>query len=139
MLALSWGVLSAALTFIFPLVPHLLSGWILFLSDRLILERFVPQAEVGIYAVGASVAESGCWSQLLSGAPSPHRCFGNSKSAEASPTPLGSVHGGLRRWCGPRWSLVLGGDLVRIVTPDQFHGAARVVPWLAAGFLALGL
>jgi O-antigen/teichoic acid export membrane protein len=35
--------------------------------------------------------------------------------------------------------IVLGGDLVRILTPQRFHDAAQVIPWLAAGYFALGL
>ncbi|MEW5938338.1 MAG: oligosaccharide flippase family protein, partial [Chloroflexota bacterium] len=35
-----------------PLVVHGLAGWILMLSDRLILARFVPLADVGVYSLG---------------------------------------------------------------------------------------
>jgi O-antigen/teichoic acid export membrane protein len=36
-------------------VPHALAGWVLELSDRAILSRFVPLAEVGIYSLGYQV------------------------------------------------------------------------------------
>ncbi len=43
---------KAAVFFGLPLVPHFAAHWILSASDRLILERFVPLAEVGVYTAG---------------------------------------------------------------------------------------
>lgn len=47
-----WDILKAALLYSLPLVPHAAAGWILELSDRIILSRLVPLSEVGLYAVG---------------------------------------------------------------------------------------
>jgi O-antigen/teichoic acid export membrane protein len=47
-----WGILRAALEYSLPLVPHALAGWVLELSDRAILSRFVTLGEVGVYAIG---------------------------------------------------------------------------------------
>ncbi|MGH7527767.1 MAG: lipopolysaccharide biosynthesis protein, partial [Gemmatimonadales bacterium] len=49
-LTLRRGVLVSALAYGLPLVPHALAGWVLELSDRAILARFVPLAEVGVYS-----------------------------------------------------------------------------------------
>lgn len=45
-------VLVAALAYSLPLVPHALAGWLLELSHRAILSRFVPLGDVGVFAVG---------------------------------------------------------------------------------------
>jgi O-antigen/teichoic acid export membrane protein len=47
-----WVTLRAALGYSLPLVPHALAGWVLELSDRAILSRFVALGEVGVYAIG---------------------------------------------------------------------------------------
>jgi O-antigen/teichoic acid export membrane protein len=50
--------LRAALTFGVPLVPHEVSNWALAVSDRLILTRYRPVEEVGVYVLGYSMAMS---------------------------------------------------------------------------------
>ncbi len=47
----SWNapLLSAALAFSLPLIPHFLSGWLLRAADRWILDLFRSQSEVGVY------------------------------------------------------------------------------------------
>jgi O-antigen/teichoic acid export membrane protein len=47
---------GAALAFGVPLVPHELSNWALSVSDRLILTRYRPVEEVGVYVLGYSMA-----------------------------------------------------------------------------------
>jgi O-antigen/teichoic acid export membrane protein len=48
--------LQAALAFGVPLVPHEMSNWALAVSDRLILTRYRPIEEVGVYVLGYSMA-----------------------------------------------------------------------------------
>ncbi len=45
-------MVSRALAFGMPDVPRLLAMWVLRLADRLILQRYVPLAVVGLYSVG---------------------------------------------------------------------------------------
>jgi O-antigen/teichoic acid export membrane protein len=47
--------LRAALAFSLPLVPHSLAGWALNLSDRILLQRFVPLDEISVYYLGYQV------------------------------------------------------------------------------------
>lgn len=35
-----------------PLIPHNIAGWVLMLSDRLILQHWVPLSDVGVYSLG---------------------------------------------------------------------------------------
>ena len=45
-----------ALHFGWPLVPHVLFGWALTLSDRLILNRYTSLAQVGVYSLAYSLS-----------------------------------------------------------------------------------
>ena len=44
-----------ALALALPLVPHLLSLWVLSLADRVILERYVSLDDVGVYSLGYQI------------------------------------------------------------------------------------
>jgi O-antigen/teichoic acid export membrane protein len=52
----SWPRAKASLKFSVPLMPHLLSLWVLSLSDRLILQKYLPLSDVGIYNLGYQMA-----------------------------------------------------------------------------------
>jgi O-antigen/teichoic acid export membrane protein len=49
-------IIYKALLFSLPLVPHLLGGWIMNLSDRLLLQRLSSARELGLYALGCNFA-----------------------------------------------------------------------------------
>ncbi len=48
-------VLSALLILSIPLLPHLISHWILSLSDRLILSHYLGIESVGVYSIGYQI------------------------------------------------------------------------------------
>ena len=49
-------IIYKALLFSLPLVPHLLGGWIMNLSDRVLLQRLSSARELGLYALGCNFA-----------------------------------------------------------------------------------
>jgi O-antigen/teichoic acid export membrane protein len=49
-------VLRESLKFSLPMIPALLSAWILNLSDRIFIERYFSLADVGIYSLGYKIA-----------------------------------------------------------------------------------
>jgi len=49
-------ILKASLAFSLPMIPGLLSAWILNLSDRVFIERYFNLHEVGIYSLGYKIA-----------------------------------------------------------------------------------
>jgi O-antigen/teichoic acid export membrane protein len=51
-LVFNLSVVKDALIYTLPLVPHSLSAWVLELSDRSILQKYVPLGEIGIYSLG---------------------------------------------------------------------------------------
>jgi O-antigen/teichoic acid export membrane protein len=56
-ITLDGKMLRAALTFSLPLVPHLLSLWILALSDRWLIERLLSREALGVYTAAYVVIE----------------------------------------------------------------------------------
>ncbi|WP_349408707.1 oligosaccharide flippase family protein [Pseudalkalibacillus sp. SCS-8] len=48
--------LKSSLFFSLPLLPHAASGWIINASDRIILEKYVIHAQLGIYALAAQIS-----------------------------------------------------------------------------------
>lgn len=51
----SFSRIKKALSFGLPLVPHLLSAWVLASADRILLERMTDLSEVGIYNLGYQI------------------------------------------------------------------------------------
>ena len=47
-----WRQLVPILAYSMPLVLHSLSAWLLEYSDRLIMEKFIPLSQIGIYSLG---------------------------------------------------------------------------------------
>lgn len=54
-LAFHWDKLKSSLAFGLPLVPHKLSQWILKVSDRILIERFLSLDQLGIYSLGYNI------------------------------------------------------------------------------------
>jgi O-antigen/teichoic acid export membrane protein len=50
-------VLKESLLYSIPLLPNILGGWILGLSDRLILAKYMTFSTVGVYSVGAQLSK----------------------------------------------------------------------------------
>jgi O-antigen/teichoic acid export membrane protein len=48
-------MLSESLRFSIPLIPNIAAGWVAGFSDRLLLSRYGPTAETGVYNVGYSL------------------------------------------------------------------------------------
>ena len=51
------AIMKKSLMFSFPLVPALLSAWVLNLSDRVFIERYFTLRDVGIYSLAYKMAE----------------------------------------------------------------------------------
>jgi O-antigen/teichoic acid export membrane protein len=55
-LSFKWDILKTNLKFSLPMLPSLLSAWILNLSDRIFIENFHNLHDVGIYSIGYKIA-----------------------------------------------------------------------------------
>lgn len=137
---LSWHWLAAALAFGLPLVPHLVGQWVLWLSDRLILEHFVSAAQLGLYSIGYTLALAASFLSLaIAGAFGPEIIKSLKHDEERSVVPrIGTYWVLALSWCCTALAL-LGVDALLTLAPSEFHGAADVIPWIVCGYLAFGL
>ncbi|MBW3595858.1 MAG: polysaccharide biosynthesis C-terminal domain-containing protein, partial [Planctomycetes bacterium] len=121
-----------------PLVPHLAASWILELSDRVLLKRFVSLEEVGVYSVGYQIGA------LLSIAAA---CLNNAwvpflfqrleqQGDEAGPglARLVTYYVAFVSWLA-LGLVVFASHTVWLLTSSPFQGASRVVPWVVLGHL----
>ncbi|MBX3196801.1 MAG: lipopolysaccharide biosynthesis protein [Labilithrix sp.] len=139
-LKISRSLLVQSLAFSLPLVPHVLSNWALSVSDRLILERYVSQADLGRFSLGymfslvvtlvvsaiTTALSPAVTRQLKANARAPEvPRLGTVAVAAMALTSLGAA--------------ALGGDAIRLMSPPSYHEAARVVPWVVLGAFMQGL
>jgi len=138
-LDLSWEKLRAILTFSLPLVPHSAANWALSLADRFVLQRFVETKQIGLYLLGyqfgglVMIASTSINSAFY---PIANNYLSDAAQKENVPR-LGTYAFLAIAYCGGV-AATLGGDLILILTPLQYHPAARVVPWIACGFVFHG-
>lgn len=138
-LRLARSAILRALRFSLPLVPHTAANWALSLSDRWVLEKFVPTSEVGLYLLGYQfgsltlIAGSSINSALV---PIVNACLDDASRRDEVPR-LGTFAFSAIAFCGVGVA-VFGSDAIRLLTPAGYHAASRIVPWIAAGFVVQG-
>jgi O-antigen/teichoic acid export membrane protein len=141
-LAVDWNVARAALAYSLPLVPHALAGWVLELSDRALLQRFVPLTELGLYSLGyqlaslltmAATAINFAWTPYMYGVV---RDRPDTASRELGRMTTYYVAG----LCALGLGLaLLGGDILRMLTTPAYHSAQRVIPLTVLGLFFCGM
>jgi O-antigen/teichoic acid export membrane protein len=127
------------LAFGLPLVPAAAAAWVTASADRFILKGFVPTAEIGIYAIGVSLASGvalltsafqlawGPFAYSILGEPDASRVYGKVLSVYSLLT------------CAIGTALALFAPLLlRIFTTPAYYGAASAVPWLVFSYVAIG-
>jgi len=141
-IVLKKDVLKAALVYSLPLIPHGLASWILELSDRLILERYVPLEELGLYSLGyqfglimtmVATAINNAWVPFLFKA--------DAQQGEAVKPHLARMvtyYTLILSWIALGLAL-LAKDAILLLTTPSFYGAHRVIPWIIGGLLLSGL
>ncbi|NTV64064.1 MAG: oligosaccharide flippase family protein [Oscillochloris sp.] len=132
--------LLAALAYGLPMTPSLICQWALGAGDRIILERYVSLADLGIYSLAYQFG--GILAVLalsLSNALSP--TFGR-VGVDAAEVPA------LRR-ATAYYALLLGiaalavalfsGEVIALILPATYLAASALIPWLALGSYILGI
>jgi O-antigen/teichoic acid export membrane protein len=139
---LHWSTQEAKTTMAFavPLLPHLLSLWVLNVSDRVVLQRFVPLADVGIYSLGYQIASI---LQLLafsaSNAWSPF--FFKTADQPGAPRMLSrfsSYYILILIFLGTGIAALAQDALLVMASKAVYYPAYRVVPWVIMGFVMRG-
>lgn len=136
----SWNKLKAALKFSLPIVPHTMSQWVLSVSDRLILGCYVSAGSLGLYSLGY---QFGALVVLFSG--SIMNAFTPLITAQLidehsrDKVPLLGTYVLLSITIIGLGLALFGEDLIRFLTPLQFHSAQKVVPLVVLGYVFHGV
>ena len=115
--------------------------WVVSSSDRWFLARYFDGAEVGVYSIGATVGSLGLvLSMAITSAWLPELARTEASGAGISRERKRELVQLLVAVMLMAWLAVVaaGGDAIRWLADPRFHGAAAVVPWLAAGVLFYG-
>lgn len=131
--------LWSAVLYSLPFWPHAIAGWVLNLSDRVLLERFVSLAQVGIYSLGYQIGQalvvvieagSLAWSPFF---------FRAETEQRQSPVVPGMATYFVAGMSGLCLVTALGArPALRLFTPPAYWAAETVAFWLALGFLSVG-
>jgi O-antigen/teichoic acid export membrane protein len=136
----NWRVVSAALLFSLPLIPHFISSWALQLADRLVIAGIVSATQLGIYSLASNLASPMLMLVMAlnqgfiptyakAGAQTGHeRELSNMVTLQ-----IAAVIG--LTLCGA----MLGPPMVEILTAPDYHSAAPLVPWIVLGYGFLGI
>ena len=137
-----WQYLAFSLSFGVPIVIHLLSGVMHSSIDRAILADMVSVAELGLYTLGYQV---GMVMAIVT--TSVNKAWQPSYyEVMESKDPKKDHH--VRRTYN-LWLIIMsiictvgvlwGGDVLKLITPDNFHGATIVIPYVMLGYFFHGL
>lgn len=137
-LSFDWALLRPMLYYSIPLIPHFVAHWVLNLSDRAILERYVSLDDLGVYALGYQI---GLAYQLLAiamvNALTPTFSRAAQSEVDRQMLPTLSTYYILGITVLALAVCLTAGDILALFTPEVYHGAAAIVPWVVMGSLAL--
>jgi O-antigen/teichoic acid export membrane protein len=136
----AWHTVRPLLVYGLPLVPHFVAHWALGLSDRLILERYVSLADLGVYTLAYQV---GVVAQLLVMAVSNALLpmFGRAAvdQAEWERLPRIATYVVLVDALAVLALGLAAPSLIQLVTPPAYHAAGNLALPILLGYLAFGL
>ena len=130
------SLLKQLLRFGLPIVPANLAGWVLTLSDRFFLERYADLSQVGIYAVGYSIAGVLNMTQSWFNMAWAPYCYSIAGQPDAK-----AVYARVLTYAVTLFTLVgLGLSLfarqaLSLLAPPSYYGAVSVVPLIVLAYL----
>ncbi|MHC5074190.1 MAG: lipopolysaccharide biosynthesis protein [Planctomycetota bacterium] len=140
-LVFHWEKLKSSLAFGLPLVPHKLSQWILKVSDRILIERFVSLDQLGIYSLGYNLGNMLGFilaSVNLAWAPFFYRVAATEDEAPETFARLTTYYAMFVLMIGLGLSITAK-EIVILVARPAFHEAYRVVPVVTLAFILHGI
>lgn len=130
--------LRLALAYSLPLVLHSVAGWLLELSDRVILVRYVTLEQLGLYSIGYLLASAVylLGTTINNGLiPMVFRKISASEAtAKDDIVRLSTYYAAAVCWAA-LGLVLLCKILLWVFTVPAFYGAAEIMPWVAAGML----
>ena len=134
--------LTPGLQYCLPLIPHFVGGFLFASSDKVVLEKFVTLAEVGVYAVAVKlVSPLNIFVDAFNRSASPRFMEASKKSKDAAVAEFREI---ITQWVAFVATLWIGLSLfaeeaVLALTPASYHGAISFLPILAAAYIFRGL
>ena len=135
-LIFSWPLLTKSIILCIPLLPHMLSYWALSLSDRAILQAYVPLSDLGIYRLAFQfgtafqlfvTAANNAWIPIFFNKAVDKKSWEKlSRLATYLVLALIMIGTGIA---------IFAGEIIRLVTPVSYHSAAKIVPFFILGSL----
>lgn len=139
--SVSRDVLRRVLVFGLPLVPASIAGWIFSVSDRVVLGQLATLHELGLYAVATSITSLLTFLYAPFGSAwGPHAI----QAYEDDPDEASVFFGRVLTYVLVAFGFLavavaaFADDLLRLLSPPDFAGAAVVVAPLALGAVAYG-
>lgn len=139
-LTTSGKALREALRFGLPLLPNACAHQVIALNDRFILSRYATVGDVGVYAIGATLGVAVKYflgAFQIAWAPFTYEMMDRTDARE--------TYCAVTTYAFLVLVLLAAGltatanDLIRLMTVPDYHGAARVVPWIAVGAVMQGV
>lgn len=127
----------ASLAFSLPLLPHLLGGWMLNVSDRIVLENLVSKNDLGLYTLGyqfgmvlsvVTIALNNAWVPFF------YQHAGATKDA-----PMIAIFITYQVLIIAMLALalaLLSREVIQIIAAPAYLTAYRIVPWVVLGYFA---
>lgn len=132
--------LRAALSYGLPLVPHFAAHWTLSISDRGIVERFAGIGSVGVYSLAY---QFGTVLQMMltsvNGALGPSFSRAAKDHAERATLARVTTYFYLAVAVLGLGIALCSRGVILALTPQSYHGAVDMVPFIALGVSAMGL
>ena len=129
------------LRFSLPLVPHNLAGWILSLSDKLILQRYSSLSEVGLYSLGYTLGMvmnlivmsiNFAWAPFFFDTAKTNK---DAKQIFARITTLWMIFISFICISG----ILFSREIVILITTEKFYGSALVIPIILVSYFLNGM
>lgn len=133
----SWRLLRPSLRFGLPALPFLLGTWALNVSDRIVLDALTPGAAVGLYTLGYQFGTLlNMIAMALNNAWAP---FYYQRAGQRQNDPMIGAFITYQVALMVLLALsvaLLAPEAIQIIAAPAYRSASRVVPWIAAGYVA---
>jgi len=118
-----------------PLIPHSLFTWVYGLSDKFILQRFVPLKEVGLYTLAY---QFGIGLSILGGAINnawaPFVLKAQKEDKPEERFAILSKYLAIIFMAMTLGTLFLGTDVIKYILDNRYEPAVRLIPWIVLGY-----
>ncbi|WP_273130294.1 lipopolysaccharide biosynthesis protein [Bacillus weihaiensis] len=136
--SLNFSLVKQSLLFSLPLLPHVASGWIISSSDRVILEKFVNIADLGIYALAAQVSMVlALFYSSINNALVPRYTMLRKEGNELKASKLLKIFAYVVVIFGVA-SIPVAMYAIKLFTSDQYYGAIAIIPILLIAQIVKG-